>query len=138
MEDHRDEVVVIVAGYPHQMERFIAANPGLASRFSRTLTFEDYSPAELVRIVAYCAQTHEYRLPPATSSALADFFQSVDRSNSFGNGRFARKVFQQMTEQHAYRISELNGAPSNEQLSALMPEDIPTARALGAISEPYE
>lgn len=64
MEDHRDEVAVIVAGYPDEMSRFVAANPGLASRFSRTLTFDDYSADELAEIVGRGATAHRYELLP--------------------------------------------------------------------------
>jgi hypothetical protein len=126
MEDHRDEVVVIVAGYPEKMERFIAANPGLSSRFSRTLYFDDYTSEELVRIVGYQAAAHQYRLPEPTRAALASFFADSQRSASFGNGRFARQVFQEMTERHAYRIAEV-AAPTNRQLSTLQVEDLPNS-----------
>jgi nitrous oxidase accessory protein NosD/Holliday junction resolvasome RuvABC ATP-dependent DNA helicase subunit len=124
MEDHRDEVVVIVAGYPDQMERFVAANPGLSSRFSRTLYFDDYTPDELVRIVSHQAAAHQYQVPEATRVALAQFFAGTERTGSFGNGRFARKVFQEMTERHAYRVAEVT-APTHEQLSTLGVEDLP-------------
>jgi len=129
MEDHRDEVVVIVAGYPDQMERFIGANPGLASRFSRTLTFDDYTSAELVEIVAHQAREHQYELPGAARAALAAFFDAASRGEGFGNGRFARKVFQEMTERHARRVADLfSGATADmtaEQLSMLIEEDLP-------------
>ena len=129
MEDHRDEVVVIVAGYPDQMERFINANPGLASRFTRTLTFDDYSADELVEIVAHQAVAHQYTLADPTQAALAGFFSGIERTEGFGNGRFARKVFQEMTERHARRISDrflgAVGEVSADLLSALMPEDLP-------------
>jgi ATPase family associated with various cellular activities (AAA)/Right handed beta helix region/AAA lid domain len=133
MEDHRHEVVVIVAGYPDQMERFIDANPGLASRFTRTLTFADYSSAELVEIVAHLAATHQYELPPATQSALDTFFGQAGRGGSFGNGRFARQVFQEMTERHARRIAEdltgSIGAITPEQLTLLVEVDLPEPEA---------
>ncbi|MDR7274222.1 right-handed parallel beta-helix repeat-containing protein [Catenuloplanes atrovinosus] len=124
MEDHREEVVVIVAGYPYEMVRFISTNPGLASRFSRTLTFEDYSSDELVRIVQSQAADHEYHLGPETVEKLRRYFDSVDRGEGFGNGRFARGVFQHMTEQHAARVAEL-AVPTTEQLTRLEPEDLP-------------
>jgi hypothetical protein len=134
MEDHRDEVVVIVAGYPDQMERFINANPGLASRFTRTLTFDDYADDELVDIVAHQAVAHQYGLPDPTRAALIDFFSGIDRDEGFGNGRFARKVFQEMTERHARRISDrfldTTGEVSADLLSTLMPEDIPQSTTL--------
>jgi nitrous oxidase accessory protein NosD len=129
MEDHRDAVVVIVAGYPDQMERFIGANPGLASRFSRTLTFEDYTSPELVEIVAHQARAHQYELPGQTRAALAAFFDAAARGEGFGNGRFARKVFQEMTERHARRVADLfssaAGAITADQLSILIEDDLP-------------
>jgi Holliday junction resolvasome RuvABC ATP-dependent DNA helicase subunit len=124
MEDHRDQVVVIVAGYPGSMTRFIDANPGLSSRFNRTLTFEDYTPPELVDIVAHQAVDHEYTLPDETVAALADYFSSSEGANRSGNGRFARQVFQEMTERHAYRIAEVDN-PTKEQLSTLLAVDVP-------------
>jgi Holliday junction resolvasome RuvABC ATP-dependent DNA helicase subunit len=122
MEDHREELVVIVAGYPGEMRHFIDANPGLSSRFSRTLIFEDYSTDELVQIVEKQAAEHDYTLAEPTQAALVDLFQDVPRRRGFGNGRFARKVFQQMTERHATRVAELVD-PSTEQLRTLVLED---------------
>jgi Holliday junction resolvasome RuvABC ATP-dependent DNA helicase subunit len=134
MEDYRDEVAVIVAGYPDQMVRFIGVNPGLASRFTRTLTFDDYTSAELVEIVAHQASAHQYELSGPTRAALATFFGAADRGEGFGNGRFARKVFQEMTERHARRIADLlSGAittVSTEQLSVLIEEDLPELDAI--------
>jgi hypothetical protein len=124
MEDHRDEVVVIVAGYPHEMSRFIDTNPGLASRFTRTLTFDDYTPEELVRIVTHQAKAHDYHLPEATSQALEQYFEDTDRSATFGNGRFARVVFQEMTERHAQRVARVR-VPTNDELSTLVAADLP-------------
>ncbi len=134
MEDHRDEVVVIVAGYPDQMNRFINVNPGLASRFTRTLTFDDYSSTELVDIVMHQAQTHQYQVPDATKSALSAYFDRAVRGQGFGNGRFARQVFQDMTERHARRISdEVAGSMATmtgEQLTILMADDLPGLEAV--------
>ncbi|WEP00620.2 right-handed parallel beta-helix repeat-containing protein (plasmid) [Streptomyces sp. FXJ1.172] len=124
MEDHRDDVVVIAAGYPDDMERFIDSNPGLASRFTRTLTFDDYASADLVRIVSHQAVQHEYRLHDDTADALLAYFDSLERTERFGNGRTARQVFQQMTEQHAQRVADLDD-PSPEDLTLVMPQDLP-------------
>ncbi|MGW1045350.1 right-handed parallel beta-helix repeat-containing protein [Streptomyces sp. NPDC002547] len=128
MEDHRDDVVVIAAGYPEDMERLIDSNPGLASRFTRTLRFDDYSSTELVRIVTYQASRHEYQVAEDTSAALLAYFDSIERTDRFGNGRTARQAFQQMTEQHALRVSDLTD-PSNEDLMVLLPSDVPPAVA---------
>ncbi|MFE1856629.1 right-handed parallel beta-helix repeat-containing protein [Streptomyces sp. NPDC059489] len=124
MEDHRDDVVVIVAGYPDEMERFIGVNPGLASRFTRTLVFEDYDSAELVRIVEWQARQHEYELTDATHAALLDYFGALTRDDRFGNGRTARQTFQRMTENHAKRVVKMT-TPSTENLVRLLPEDLP-------------
>ena len=125
MEDHRDEVVVIVAGYPADMHRFVASNPGLESRFTRTLTFEDYAAEELVRIVAGQADEHEYVLDPRTERELVEFFDGQVRGDGFGNGRTARQVFQAMTERQAQRVSEIP-EPTTADLVTVLPEDLPT------------
>jgi predicted AAA+ superfamily ATPase len=111
------------------MERFIGANPGLASRFARTLTFDDYNSDELVGIVAHEAMAHQYELSAKTRAALATFFRAAARGEGFGNGRFARQVFQEMTERHARRIADLISSTattaSAEELSILIEEDLP-------------
>nr|MDT0667207.1 AAA family ATPase [Micromonospora sp. DSM 115978] len=81
MEDHRDRVVVIVAGYPNEMARFVGSNPGLASRFSRTITFDDYTSAELTQIVEAQCRRHEYQLPAETLRALDSYFEQVPRTD---------------------------------------------------------
>ena len=124
MEDHRDEVVVIVAGYPREMGRFISANPGLASRFNRTLVFEDYGDAELVRIVEWHARAHQYEIAEETSDRLLGYFGSLPRDEGFGNGRTARQTFQWMTEQQARRLVD-DADSSTEDLVTLLPQDIP-------------
>ncbi|MEU1302168.1 right-handed parallel beta-helix repeat-containing protein [Streptomyces shenzhenensis] len=129
MEDHRDDVVVIAAGYPGDMDRFIDSNPGLASRFTRTLTFEDYSPQDLVEIVRHQASQHQYRLAAETESGLLGYFEATVRTERFGNGRTARQVFQQITELHAQRVAEI-GDPDDGDLTLLLPQDLPPV-ALG-------
>jgi hypothetical protein len=126
MEDHRDEIVVIVAGYGNEMARFLNSNPGLASRFSRTLEFVDYSSEELVEIVDLQAEHHEYELTPATRGALVTYFDSQARNVGFGNGRVARQLFQSMTERQAARLADLDlDASTNEVLQRIEPADIP-------------
>ncbi|WP_086804084.1 right-handed parallel beta-helix repeat-containing protein [Streptomyces caniscabiei] len=124
MEDHRDDVVVIVAGYLKEMEAFVRSNPGLASRFNRTLLFDDYSGAELVSIVEHQAAQHQYELTPDALAALTTRFDAMPRDRGFGNGRTARQLFQAMTERQAYRVAELPEA-SEADVMTLRPEDIP-------------
>ncbi|MCL6734805.1 right-handed parallel beta-helix repeat-containing protein [Streptomyces neyagawaensis] len=124
MEDHRDDVVVIVAGYPREMEVFVRSNPGLASRFNRTLLFEDYGSAELVSIVEHQAAQHQYQLTSTAREALTAHFDTLPRERGFGNGRAARQLFQAMTERQAYRVAELSDV-SESDLMTLTPEDVP-------------
>ncbi|MFD8384649.1 right-handed parallel beta-helix repeat-containing protein [Streptomyces sp. NPDC059679] len=136
MEDHRDEVVVIVAGYPNEMNRLLESNAGLASRFTRTLHFDDYSSSELVRIVEHQADSHQYTFAPQTTAALHDYFEMLPRGEQFGNGRSARQVFQRMTERHAQRVAELGlsavdlASADEELLTTLLPVDLPPEEVL--------
>ncbi|SFD55464.1 AAA family ATPase [Streptomyces aidingensis] len=128
MEDHRDEVVVIAAGYPDDMERFIDSNPGLASRFTRTLRFADYADDELVRIVEHHARRHQYELSEAARKELPAFLAALPRGDRFGNGRTARQLFQQMTERQAMRVAEMS-EPDPRELMILDARDLPPATA---------
>ncbi|WP_181768363.1 AAA family ATPase, partial [Streptomyces albidus (ex Kaewkla and Franco 2022)] len=124
MEDHREEVVVIAAGYTTEMTRFLAVNPGVASRFSRTITFGDYAPEELLRIVEQQAQEHEYHIGEAATEALLKYFTALPKGPSFGNGRTARQTFEAMVERHAGRVAQLT-EPSTEELTLLYADDLP-------------
>ncbi|GGZ35864.1 right-handed parallel beta-helix repeat-containing protein [Streptomyces poonensis] len=124
MEDHREAVVVIVAGYTAEMERFLSVNPGVASRFSRTITFGDYGAEELLRIVEQQTEEQEYRLGPGTSEALLKYFAAIPKGPTFGNGRTARQTFEAMVERHAGRVAQL-AEPSTDDLTLLYPEDLP-------------
>ncbi|MFE7623807.1 MULTISPECIES: right-handed parallel beta-helix repeat-containing protein [unclassified Streptomyces] len=124
MEDHREAVVVIVAGYTHEMERFLTVNPGVASRFSRTITFSDYDPAELLRIVEQQTREQEYSLASGTGEALLKYFSELPKGPAFGNGRTARQTFESMVERHAGRVAQL-ADPSTDDLTLLYPEDLP-------------
>lgn len=107
MEDHRDELVVIVAGYPDEMSRFLDANPGLASRFNKRLVFDDYTPAELVQILKGMCADDEYVLSPAAESTAAALCGRAyaQRDRRFGNARFARNLFEAAITNLATRIA---------------------------------
>ncbi|WP_433531813.1 AAA family ATPase [Micromonospora sp. CA-263727] len=123
MEDHRDEVVVVVAGYSPQMRQFMAGNPGLASRFSRTVEFDSYRTDELVTIVERLCSTHHYALEYDTRAALAQLFDGMPRTESFGNARVARQVFEEMIGRQAFRLSSA-GTGDGVELAQLLPEDV--------------
>lgn len=124
MEDQRDAVVVIVAGYTAEMERFLSVNPGVASRFSRTITFGDYNPEELLRIVRQQAEEHEYRLAPGADEAVLSYFAGIPKGPAFGNGRTARQTFEAMVERHASRVAQLD-EPTTDDLTLLYAGDLP-------------
>ncbi|MER8071303.1 right-handed parallel beta-helix repeat-containing protein [Streptomyces sp. NPDC094034] len=124
MEDHRDAVVVIVAGYTVEMERFLTVNPGVASRFSRTITFSDYQPEELLRIVEQQSEEQEYRLGEGTAEALLKYFTALPKGPAFGNGRTARQTFESMVERHAGRVAQLPET-STDDLTLLYADDLP-------------
>jgi SpoVK/Ycf46/Vps4 family AAA+-type ATPase len=123
MEDHRDEIVVIVAGYTDEMRKFLASNPGLGSRFSRVIEFANYSPADLVTIVEGQCRAHDYRLEFETRAALEAYFEQMPRDAAFGNGRSARKVFEEMVGRQAYRLAEKPDATPVD-MTRLLPEDL--------------
>jgi hypothetical protein len=132
MEDYRHRLVVIVAGYPRLMHRFLASNPGLRSRFAREITFPDYSDEELLAIARTFAAQHEYVLEQDAEAALASVFARVEHGEGFGNARFARTLFEQALNMHALRLSRAEGDPSLTDLRALTGEDVrAAARALG-------
>jgi len=105
MEDHRDELVVIVAGYSELMERFLESNPGLASRFTRTVEFPNYSVDELVTITTDLCRKHYYELTDDAVEAVTEFYRRVPKGATFGNGRVARKLFESMVNSQATRMA---------------------------------
>ncbi|WP_345142369.1 right-handed parallel beta-helix repeat-containing protein [Dactylosporangium darangshiense] len=130
MEDHRDEVVVIVAGYSAQMRAFLDSNPGLASRFSKTVEFESYSTSELVSIVERLCSTHHYSLEYDTRVAVSALFDGMARDANFGNGRVARKVFEEMIGRQAFRLSNV-GSSTGVELAQLLPQDLGASQGSG-------
>lgn len=122
MEDRRDDLVVIVAGYPAPMEAFIAANPGLASRFRTIIEFEDYTDDELVAILTNLAKGADYELLPEAVERFREVLGRTPRGSSFGNGRFARNALEAAIGHHAWRLRAVD-APTIDQLRRLVATD---------------
>ncbi len=106
MEDHREELVVIVAGYPKLMEAFLRSNPGLRSRFAREIEFPDYTPTELCEIFSKMVSDADYTLGDEGSDILSSTFAAAVRSDGFGNARYARTLFEQSINRQALRLAE--------------------------------
>lgn len=123
MEDRRDDLVVIVAGYPEPMADFIAANPGLASRFRTTIEFDDYTDGELIDILVGLARGADYELVPAAVDAFMAMLQHTPRGPSFGNGRFARNVLEAAIGRHAWRLRDVT-EPTTDQLRQIEAADL--------------
>jgi len=137
MEDHRHRLVVIVAGYPALMRRFLESNPGLQSRFSREITFPDYSTAELVAITEKFASDSEYLFDEGAREELLRILDGAKRGERFGNARFARTLFEQSLSAHALRLAGRIDEVGTQELITLTPEDLAAgARALGEAPEP--
>jgi ATPase family associated with various cellular activities (AAA)/AAA lid domain len=128
MEDRRDDLVLIVAGYPDPMAIFIAQNPGLASRFRTTIEFADYTDEELVRILKEMAKAADYDLDDACVERFCAILAMTPRGPIFGNGRFARNMLEAAIGRHAWRLRDV-AEPTVDQLRKLIPEDFDEAAA---------
>jgi len=129
MEDNRDDLIVIAAGYDQQMERFVHSNPGLESRFHQFIHFEDYSAAEMCQIFKLLCKKNQYELSEDGLTALDQFFSGISISE-IGNGRGARNLFERAITQQAKRIAQT--APTAEQeLSTITAADIVSAAKKG-------
>jgi ATPase family associated with various cellular activities (AAA)/AAA lid domain len=126
MEDRRDDLVLIVAGYPDPMAIFIAQNPGLASRFRTTIEFADYTDEELVSILKEMAKAADYDLDDACIRRFTAVLALTPRGPIFGNGRFARNMLEAAIGKHAWRLRDV-AEPTVEQLRKLVPEDFDDA-----------
>lgn len=125
-EDNRRELSVILAGYPDEMGQLLGANPGLASRFSRTIRFDDYSPLELCRIFGTLMDKHHYRLTPEGRLRVIQAITAMHarRDEQFGNGRAIRNLFEQAILLMANRLAEMPTL-SDDELVTLEATDIP-------------
>lgn len=127
MEDHRDDLVVIVAGYDANMEEFIDANPGLNSRFKTKVHFDDYAGAELFNIFNSMLQKNEYMITEDAHEAVRQYLYNLydNRDENFGNARDVRNFFEEIQLKQAMRIAGYGAETSRDILATITYEDLP-------------
>ena len=126
MEDKRDDLIVIVAGYDAPMEKFIASNPGLKSRFKNFIQFSDYTGAELYNIFAGLCEKNEYKMDTEARTALLGYFEELyaNRNENFGNGRDVRNLFETIVTRQSKRVARLSD-PSDADMVCIKCIDLP-------------
>lgn len=129
MEDHREDLVVIVAGYDGLMDRFIRSNPGLESRFNRYLHFDDYSTEEMLDILELQLKKGQYRLENEARNAAKAYIEMANTSSiSFGNARGVRNLFEKILVEQANRLSSME-CVTKDQLMTITAADVLAAQA---------
>ncbi len=125
MEDHRDDLIVIVAGYPEPMDKFLDSNPGLRSRFNRFLTFEDYTPQELTAMFEISCRSMGYTASEECINCVKEYFTQryETRDKNFANGREVRNYFEMAVVNQANRLSKANDI-DDETLTRFELEDV--------------
>ena len=126
MEDHRDDLVVIAAGYPQEMDKFLQSNPGLPSRFNKKIFFADYSPEELTELFLYYCRQEDYIIDGFTTSYLRNLFtkQSQHRDKFFGNGRFVRNFYEKVISAQINRLEETDNNITKDDLQIIQLRDV--------------
>ena len=126
MEDDRVKLVVIIAGYPYEMKRFINSNPGLQSRFNRYINFPDYTPEELTRIFLMYVRKNEYTLNDDAKDYLMSRLEEVvaKKERNFGNARYVRNVFEKCIQHQANRLSRSSAQKTEKELKEITLADL--------------
>ena len=132
MEDHRDELIVVVAGYDGPMEKFINSNPGLQSRFNKYFYFPDYNGEQLLYIFKGQCKKNGYALTEEAEAEAKAMFEELyeNRGENFGNGRDVRNVFEDTVVRQSNRVAALD-APTKDDLMQFLPEDLRDADETG-------
>ena len=128
MENNRENTIVIFAGYPKPMQRFLDANEGLRSRIGFQLEFPDYNAQELLAILELMLNERAYSLSDNAKAKALELFEQAATQNDFGNGRFVRNLLEQMIMQQSLRIYDENSDRSwdKDSISILTAADIPS------------
>ncbi len=126
MEDDRDKLVVIMAGYPDEMDRLIKSNPGLKSRFNRYFDFNDFKPKELYQIFLVFCGKHEIKLEKEADQRIRDYLDDAyhRRDRSFGNGRMVRNFYEKLIQAQSDRIANSTEEITFEMLTTLTLQDV--------------
>lgn len=124
LEDYRDDLVVIVAGYTEPMEKFFASNPGLKSRFNTFIEFADYDAIELEQILFLICKNNDYILDKELVGVIRNYFETcvMEKSDNFSNGRLVRNIYDDLIVNHAKRVVKLSN-PTKEELSLITLDD---------------
>ena len=126
MEDERDRLIVILAGYGNEMQTFIDSNPGFQSRFNRYIHFNDYSADDLMSIFELNLKKNQYIISESARELMGVYFGNVvaNKDKNFGNGRFVRNIFEQIVQSQSSRLSKISNL-SKKDLQLIIDEDIP-------------
>lgn len=130
MEDHRDDLAVIAAGYPDEMKVFIQSNPGLQSRFNRYFAFDHYTPAEMMAIFNLYAKKADFIVNEDAAEKLSFIFEGLyeRRNPAFGNARVVRNLFEQIIAYQANRLVSITPI-TRELLMSIEEPDVPEVQA---------
>lgn len=125
MEDDRDRLVVILAGYTNEIKEFIDSNPGLQSRFNRYIQFDDYSAEELTKIFKRNLRKSRYKIKRDAFEELQGVVEKAvaSRDKNFGNARYVRNLFEKVVQNQANRLARMESI-NNDELSIITREDI--------------
>jgi AAA+ superfamily predicted ATPase len=125
MENHRDDMIVIFAGYPDKMEEFLSRNPGLKSRIAFHINFDDYTAGELVEISELIAESKGLKLGEGVSEKLLPIFEEAKKESDFGNGRYARNIIEKAQLKQAERLVNMDfDSVTKDDIQTICAEDI--------------
>lgn len=124
LEDYRDDLVVIVAGYTEPMKKFFDSNPGLKSRFNTFIEFEDYSVEKLSEILISICNANDYKINDSTMELIKDYLSKIvsEKTDTFANGRMVRNIYDTLIMNHAKRVIKISN-PKREDLATITDED---------------